>query len=88
MSNEPEILRECSPPSMCHMSHFTCCASHVPIFVFSFSFLGQNVGASQWRVCYQRGLPRLVLKGLLKDYFYLFVYPLPMLCFHSQNMSF
>ena len=35
------------PPCVtCHISHVTC--------------LGQSVGASQWRVCYQRGLPRLV----------------------------
>ena len=24
-----EILRECSPPTMCHMSHDTCHVSHV-----------------------------------------------------------
>ena len=32
--------------------------SHVT-FLFHFS-IGQNRGANQWRVCYQRGLPRLV----------------------------
>ena len=26
-----------------------------------FFFFGQRCGASQWRVCYQRGLPRLYL---------------------------
>ena len=41
---------------MCHVSHVTC---HI-LFYFSFSFFGQNCGASRWRVCYQRGLPRLV----------------------------
>ena len=35
---------------MCHMSHVTCNI-----------FFGQKGGASQWRVCYQWGLPRLVL---------------------------
>ena len=35
----------------CHMS---------PIMCFLSFFLGQINGASQWRVCYQRSLPRLV----------------------------
>ena len=43
---------------MCHMSHVTCHLSHVN-FIFIL-FFGQIVGASRWRVCYQRGLPRLV----------------------------
>ena len=39
------------PPCVtCHVSHVTC---HV-------SCVTQSVGASRWRVCYQRGLPRLV----------------------------
>ena len=29
ISQGPAILRECSPPSMCHMSHFTCRVSYV-----------------------------------------------------------
>ena len=41
----------------CHMSHVTCHVSLVTIF---FLFL-QNVGPSHWRVCYQWGLPLLVL---------------------------
>ena len=41
---------------MCHMSCVTCHLSHI-----TSSFFGQRVGASQWRVCYQRGLPRLVV---------------------------
>ena len=58
------------PPTMCHMSHVTCHVSHVRCqvsgvrchvwSVFSFSFFGQIAGASCWRVCHQRGLPRLV----------------------------
>ena len=67
------MLRECSPPTMCHMSGVTChesrvrCqVSHVKtffFFFFSFSFL-QSGGASRWRVCYQLGLPQLVLLNL------------------------
>ena len=36
-------------PVMCHMSHVTCKKN------------GQSCGASRWRVCYQWGLPYLVL---------------------------
>ena len=57
---------------MCHVSHVTCHLSRVTcrmsfFFLFSSSFflilkkIGQGGGASRWRVCYQRGLPRLVL---------------------------
>ena len=41
-----------------HVSHVTC---HIHLF---FSFL-QAGEASQWRVCYQRGLPRLVFIPIL-----------------------
>ena len=41
----------------CHMSHVTCQVLHV---FFSSSFWGQSGRVSLWRVCYQRGLPRLV----------------------------
>ena len=41
----------------CHMSHVTCYMSHD---IFNFFIFWQNGGASQWSVCYQRGLPRLV----------------------------
>ena len=40
---------------MCHLSRVTC---HMSL-LFSF-FFGQSGGAYRWRVCYQRGLPRLV----------------------------
>ena len=40
---------------MCHMSGVRCQVSHVTFF------LGQSGGASPSRICYQRGLPRLVL---------------------------
>ena len=39
---------------ICHMSHVTC---HIFYFIF---FFGQSGEAYRWRVCYQRGLPRLV----------------------------
>ena len=45
---------------MCHLFHFTC---HMSCFFLKlFDFFRQNVGASLWRVCYQWGLPRLVLQ--------------------------
>ena len=74
-------MRECSPPQSCHVSHVTCHVSHVTCHMsrvtchmshvtchFSFLF-GQSGEAYRWRVCYQRGLPRLVLttKGIIHD---------------------
>ena len=67
-------MRECSPPQtchvshvtchvshvMCHMSRVTCHVSHVTCHFFSPFFFGQSGEAYRWRVCYQRGLPRLV----------------------------
>ena len=44
----------------CHMSHVTCHMSHVTCHM-SHVTSGE---AYQWRVCYQRGLPRLVSKHL------------------------
>ena len=62
---------------MCHVSRVTCHVSPVtcqmsPVICkqnlkqksktkLSFKKIGQSGGASWWRVCYQRGLPRLVL---------------------------
>ena len=60
---------------MCHMSHVTCHVSPVTCHLshdFNFCFylfmflkypsekMEKSDGASRWRVCYQRGLPRLV----------------------------
>ena len=61
-SQRAKILRECSPSTTCHMSGVRCQVSRVTclFFFFFFFFFGQKVGASRWRVCYQRGLPRLV----------------------------
>ena len=58
-------MRECSPPQTCHMSCVTCHVSRVTCQNFFLHFLyvkenGLSGGASRWRVCYQRGLPRLV----------------------------
>ena len=51
----------------CHQSHVTCHVSHVRLlllYIYIFIFFGQSGEASQGRVCFQRGLPRLVLKLL------------------------
>ena len=45
---------------MCHMSHVTCHMSFVICHIFFPFFSGQFDEAYRWRVCYQRGLPRLV----------------------------
>ena len=42
----------------CHVSHVTCHVSPVTCQHF-FCFFLLSGGASTWRVCYQRGLPRL-----------------------------
>ena len=69
------LLRECSPPQTCHVScvmcqvsrvtchvsHVTCHMSHILFF-----FFGQSGEAYRWRVCFQRGLPRLVEQLLAK----------------------
>ena len=45
---------------MCHLSCVTCHVSCVTCHPFLFK-KNQSGGASQWRVCYQWGLPRIVL---------------------------
>ena len=49
----------------CHVSRVTCHMSHVTCHFFSpffyFLFFGKSGEAYRWRVCYQRGLPLLVL---------------------------
>ena len=70
------MLRECSPRPKhvtCHLSRVTCHVSRVTCHVslvtcqmfFCFCYYPkkknlQSGGARRWRVCYQRGLPRLV----------------------------
>ena len=59
---------------MCHLSHVTCHVSCVKCHVSHVEKEneGQRGGASRWRVCYQRGLLRLVfiVKGLKKVIIY------------------
>ena len=44
-----------------HMSRVTCHVSRVTCHIFFSFFFRQSGEAYRWRVCYQRGLPRLVL---------------------------
>ena len=47
----------------CCMSRVTCHVSHVMChmnFFFNFFFFLRSGEATRWRVCYQRGLPRLI----------------------------
>ena len=44
----------------CHMSRVTCHVSHVTFFFIYFFFFWKSGEDYRWRVCYQRGLPRLV----------------------------
>ena len=45
----------------CNMLHVTFHVSRVTCHVLVFFFFGKIGGASQWMVCYQRGLPHLVI---------------------------
>ena len=54
----------------CHVSHVTCHMSHVTIFVL---FFGQSGEADRGRVCYQRGLPRLVFLSAAKEKLFFYV---------------
>ena len=65
------------PHVMCHVSRVTCHPSPVTCQKYYLNILikkkkhskniGQSGGASRWRVCYQRGLPRLVDKNMHKE---------------------
>ena len=49
---------------LCHMPHVNCHVLHITkkcIYIFFLSFSGQRIGGIWWRVCYYRGLPRIVL---------------------------
>ena len=50
----------------CHMSHVTC-QLKFSITKKNKLKIGQRGGASRWRVCYQRGLPRLVIYTAAKQ---------------------
>ena len=83
-------MRECSSHTMCpvsgvtchlsrvtcHVSHVTCHMSHVKKNIYIYFFLnGKSGEASRSRVCYQRGLPRLVWIAItwkLNKFFFVF----------------
>ena len=53
---------------MCHVSHVACHVSYVMYHVSPVTCqkkIGLSGGASRWRLCYQRGLPRQVFKEAL-----------------------
>ena len=62
---------------MCHMPGVMCQVSgvmcHVPYVMCHVSGVRQSGEASPLRVCYQRGLPRLVLKDCLLAFFFKFL---------------
>ena len=49
-------------PVTCHLSRVTC---HVKKKKIILEKIGQSGGAGRWRVCYQRGLPRLVYRTVV-----------------------
>ena len=58
------------PRVTCHMSPVTCHLSKISKYqksFFSLKKIEQSGGASRWRVCYQRGLPRLVSEQAKKQ---------------------
>ena len=59
----------------CHMSHVTCHVSHVTCHMYLKKKIGQSGEAYRWRVCNQRGLPRLV-PPLLGCFPYCIYFPL------------
>ena len=61
---------------ICQVSGVRCRVSGV-IFLF---FLGQSGGASRWRVCYQRGQPRLVCMRLFHIFCSIYI------CFMSGSV--
>ena len=61
-------------PVTCHLSQATCQKKNylfylkkIYIYIHILDKIGHSGGASQWRVCYQRGLPCLVILLLLKQ---------------------
>ena len=65
-------MRECSPSTTCYMSCVTCHVSHVTCHMACvtchFFFFRQSGESYRWRVCYQRGLPRLVFINIYISY--------------------
>ena len=68
---------------VCHVSHVICHVSHVTYHFFS-SFFGTKWWSLLWRVCHQRGLPRLVFiqrgsqnmtcRGVVGDHYCVTIY--------------
>ena len=52
-------LKICIDPTI-RIGRESWCLLYAGFFSLSFNKIGQSSGASRWRVCYQRGLPRLV----------------------------
>ena len=66
----------------CYVSRVTCHLSHVIFFIIIFFW--QSGGSSRRRVCYQRGLPRLVIiQASLTAEYYTILYHYPSF-FHSR----
>ena len=89
-SVHPTICVKCHVSCvMCHVSPVTCHVSAVTCIIFFLVYLlifyvpkkifwkknGHSGGASRWRVCYQRGLPRLVYISLWFGFWYFFSRP-------------
>ena len=83
------MLKKGSPPPTCQLSYITC---HVSCFTFHMSrvtcdiFYGQSGEAILWRVCYQRGQPRLVF-NLSGQHSWLYLILFWALAKHSQAKS-
>ena len=78
-------------PVTCHLSHVTCHMSpvtcHLTHVILIFCYQKKKIlsgEASLWRVCYQRGLPRLVLSLNSKIRHYKLISPLDR---NRQNRS-
>ena len=81
------MLTQCSPSPMCHVSHVMCHMSHVACHMSHVTCHmsheerkekrrknGESGGAYRSRVCYQRGLPRLVLVFFLLEINIFFIF--------------
>ena len=67
-----EILRKMFTPH--HVSHVTCHMLCVTCHMSGVIFFKQDGGVIWWRVCYQWGLPRLVLLAYTaKNYLFIFI---------------
>ena len=76
-------MGECSPPTTCHMSHVACRMSCVTCHNYYY-FSKQCGEAYWWRVCNQRGLPRLGIVGLFVTFIFSAM-DLPFLTFYNPK---